>query len=151
MYACVSDSYFNIKTDGPMVGSVHCLGTPRGMGHARLKCGGAMVGGWVSGWSSAESVCVFAWGGWRCFPKTPAAHHDCRRTVARIDFTVIRLRLRFLPDFIHPPAPDCIFTQGLAVVSVEIIRPFRLPTTATATNARNDYTRARQRPWRWWL
>jgi len=51
----------------------------------------------------------------------------------------------------QPPPPDCIFTYGVVAVSVEIIRPFRLPTTAPATNARNVYTSARQRPWRWWL
>jgi hypothetical protein len=58
---------------------------------------------------------VFARGGWRCFPKTPAvAHHDCHRPVAGIDFTVIRLRSRFLPDFAHQPTGPRlhIYTRG---------------------------------------
>lgn len=149
---CGSDSYFNIKTDGPAAAAAGCIllrgpkGQDKGGGCARSKCGSAVVGG------RRQSRCA-------CSLGVAGGVSPRRRrrptTTAAVPSRVLILRssasahVSYPTSLTHPPAHDCIFTHRAVVVSVEIIRPFRLPNTATAINARNVYTRARQRPW-WW-
>lgn len=142
---CESDSYFNIKTDGPAAAGCILLRGPKrqdmGGGVTRSKCGSAVVGG------RRQSRCA-------CSLGVAGGVSPRRRrrptTTAAVPVLILRPSASahvFCPTSpTHPPAHDCIFTHRAVVVSVEIIRPFRLPNTATPINARNVYTRARQRP-----